>query len=150
MLLRPRPYAEGPKDARVVLIGQNPGREEVLQNRPFVGRAGRYLDQVLMAKGIERNRLYITPVVKIPTPRNRKPTAKEIREWMPDLLAEIREIAPEIVVLMGAVARLTPRIGSAEYMETCHPAAAMRFPGVREIFEADMEILAKKIREKKI
>ena len=134
-------YAEGPKDARVMLIGQNPGQKEVEQRRPFVGRSGKYLDRVLREKGIERKALYITAVVKEPTPGNRKPTAEEIKRWMPWLVREIEEVAPEIVVLMGKVAWETPRFAGIRYIETYHPAAAMRFPKVRRRFEDDMETL---------
>jgi DNA polymerase len=140
-------YAEGPKDARVMLIGQNPGQKEVEQRRPFVGRSGKYLDRVLREKGIERKALYITAVVKEPTPGNRKPTAEEIKRWMPWLVREIEEVAPEIVVLMGKVAWETPRFAGIRYIETYHPAAAMRFPKVRRRFEDDMETLRRAIGE---
>ena len=140
-------YAEGPKDARVMLIGQNPGQKEVEQRRPFVGRSGKYLDRVLREKGIERKALYITAVVKEPTPGNRKPTAEEIKRWMPWLVREIEEVAPEIVVLMGKVAWETPRFAGIRYIETYHPAAAMRFPKVRRRFEGDMETLRRAIGE---
>jgi uracil-DNA glycosylase len=140
-------YAEGPKDARVMLIGQNPGQKEVEQRRPFVGRSGKYLDRVLREKGIERKALYITAVVKEPTPGNRKPTAEEIKRWMPWLVREIEEVAPEIVVLMGKVAWETPRFAGIRYIETYHPAAAMRFPKVRRRFEDDMETLRRAIEE---
>ena len=142
-------YAEGPKDARVMLIGQNPGQKEVEQRRPFVGRSGKYLDRVLREKGIERKALYITAVVKEPTPGNRKPTAEEIKRWMPWLVREIEEVAPEIVVLMGKVAWETPRFAGIRYIETYHPAAAMRFPKVRRRFEDDMETLRRAIGEVK-
>jgi DNA polymerase len=140
-------FAEGPDNARVFLVGQNPGREEVRQNRPFVGRAGKYLDQVLHRNGINRQDLYLTSVVKAPTPGNRKPTAAEINRWMPFLIREIQEIGPEIVVLMGTVAWQTPRQSAIEYLETYHPAAAMRFPKIKEKFERDMEILGRKIQQ---
>jgi uracil-DNA glycosylase len=139
-------YAEGPKDARVMLVGQNPGQEEVKQKRPFVGRTGKYLDRVLREKSIERDELYVTSVVKEPTPGNRKPTPEEIKRWMPCLVSEIEEVAPEIVVLMGKVAWETPRFAGVRYIETYHPAAAMRFPRVRRRFEDDMKTLRRTIR----
>lgn len=128
---------EGPLNAKVMLIGQNPGREEARQGRPFVGKSGKYLDMVLKKNHIDRSKLYITSVVKETTPGNRKPTAQEISYWMPNLLGEIRQIKPKIVVLMGKVAQETPRFEGIEYIETCHPAAAMRFPKLREKFESD-------------
>jgi DNA polymerase len=138
-------YAEGPADAEVMLVGQNPGKEEIRQNRPFVGRAGKYLDRVMADKGIDRKKLYLTSVVKAPTPKNRKPTADEIHDWMPVLLREIEMIKPAIVVLMGRVAWQVPRINEIEYIETYHPAAAMRFPEVRRKFEKDMAALGRRL-----
>jgi DNA polymerase len=135
-------YAEGPTDAKIMLIGQNPGREEVKTGRPFVGRSGKYLDKVLKKHGLDRNQLYITPVVKEPTPNNRKPTAQEIAHWMPVLENEIKKIRPEIILLMGRVAWHTPRFTGIDYIETFHPAAAMRFPKIREKFEKDMALLS--------
>ena len=141
-------FAEGPKNAKVMLVGQNPGKEEVKQNRPFVGRSGKYLNRVLLEKGIDRARLYLTSVVKEPTPANRKPTPNEIKRWMPHLVHEIEEINPEIVVLLGRVAWETPRIKGIEYIETYHPAAAMRFPRVKQRFEKDIETLRRKMESR--
>jgi uracil-DNA glycosylase family 4 len=81
---------EGPRNAKIMLIGQNPGREEARLGRPFVGRSGKYLDTVLIKNGIDRRQLYITAVVKETTPKNRKPTVQEISHWMPRLLEEIK------------------------------------------------------------
>lgn len=134
-------YSEGPKEADVMLVGQNPGKEEVKVNRPFVGKAGAYLNEVLHEFGIDRESLYLTSVVKEPTPDNRKPTAEDIRRWMPVLERQIEEIKPKIVVLMGKVAWQTPRRENIEYIETYHPAAAMRFPKIRQVFEKDFAIL---------
>jgi uracil-DNA glycosylase len=143
-------FGEGPEDASIILVGQNPGKEEVKQGRPFVGRAGQYLNKILQQNGIDRNELYITGVVKEPTPGNRKPKADEIKRWMPYLVAEIKRIKPKIIVLMGRVAWETPRFEGIDYIETYHPAAAMRFPKARKKFEADMRLLKNKIRSVKI
>ena len=132
---------EGPPDARIMLIGQNPGREEAKQRRPFVGRAGRYLNSVLVKNHIDRKRLYITSVVKQTTPKNRKPTQNEINYWMPYLVEEIERIKPKVIFLMGEVAWKTPRFQGIRYIETYHPAAAMRFPKARKRFESDMEMI---------
>jgi uracil-DNA glycosylase family 4 len=95
---------EGPQNAEIMLVGQNPGREEAKQGRPFVGKSGKYLDTVLRKNNLDRSKLYITSVVKETTPRNRRPTAQEIRYWMPYLLEEIGQVKPKIIVLMGKVA----------------------------------------------
>ena len=138
-------FGEGPEDADIMLVGQNPGKEEVKQGRPFVGMSGQYLNKILRRNGIDRDKLYITGVVKEPTPGNRKPREDEINRWMPTLLDEIKRIKPRIVVLMGRVAWRTPRFEGIEYLETYHPAAAMRFPRMRKKFEADMKKLKDKI-----
>jgi uracil-DNA glycosylase family 4 len=134
---------EGPSGARIMLVGQNPGREEARQGQPFVGRSGRYLDTVLRRNGLDRARLYITSVVKETTPRNRRPTAREIQRWLPVLLEEIERVRPDVIVLMGRVARLVPRSPGITYIETYHPAAAIRFPRIREMFEADFAKLGR-------
>jgi DNA polymerase len=132
-------------DAEVMLVGQNPGREEDKTGRPFVGRAGRYLDKILNKNEIQRDKIYITSVVKCRTPGNRKPTQKEIATSMPYLLNQIEKIDPKIIVLMGKVAWKTPRQDDREYIKTYHPAAAMRFPKIRRKFEDDFKKLAKKL-----
>ena len=139
-------YAEGPENATVMLVGQNPGKEEVKQGRPFVGRAGKYLNKVLEKNNIQREHLYITATVKAPTPKNRKPTAAEIRHWLPCLEDEIKKINPGIILLMGRVAWHAPRFKNIDYIETYHPAAAMRFPKIRHKFEKDIKKLKQKMR----
>jgi DNA polymerase len=145
--IKGRRYAEGPSNAAVMLVGQNPGREEVRRGRPFVGRAGRYLDAVLQKNGLARDELYLTAVVKEPTPNNRKPRAAEIRAWMPCLEAEIERIRPAVILLMGRVAWETPRRDGIDYIETYHPAAAMRFPDIRQTFERDLAKLGRKMKK---
>ncbi|MBI2851598.1 MAG: uracil-DNA glycosylase [Chloroflexi bacterium] len=126
---------EGPASARIMLIGQNPGEEEARLGRPFVGRSGKYLDRVLAENGIDRKELYITSVVKETTPGNRPPTRQEVEYWLPYLMDEISRVKPGVVVLMGRVAWEIPRLVSITYVETSHPAAAMRFPRLRSAFE---------------
>jgi uracil-DNA glycosylase len=129
---------------KIMLVGQNPGSKEAELGRPFVGRAGNYLNSVLKKYGLERSQLYITSVVKETTPHNRIPNSEEIKRWMPLLMEEIKLIRPKIVVLMGKVAWQTPRFKGIEFIETYHPAAAMRFPKIRQKFENDFEKLEDK------
>lgn len=136
---------EGPLGAAIMLVGQNPGKEEVKQGRPFVGRSGEFLNRVLKEMGFQRDQIYLTSVVKEPTPNNRKPTAEEIRRWIPHLVAEIDHVKPRFIVLMGLVAWKTPRFKEIEYIETYHPAAAMRFPRARQRFLADLRALKDKV-----
>ena len=128
---------EGPAMAKAMLLGQNPGAEEDKTGRPFVGRSGRYLDSVLVKNGINRKDLFITGVVKHVTPKNRRPSDAEIYACLPHVMKQIMIIKPRIIFLMGEVARTVPRWEGIKYIETCHPAAAMRFPKYRRIFEDD-------------
>jgi DNA polymerase len=124
-----------------MLVGQNPGAEEDVVGRPFVGRAGRFLDGVLSENGFCRSELYVTNVVKHRTPRNRIPKQDEVAACMPYLMQEIVLVKPKIVVLMGRIAWQVPRASRAFYVETFHPSAAMRFPRVRRRFVSDFRRL---------
>lgn len=129
---------EGPPDSDIVLVGQNPGRTESDTGRPFVGRAGKYLDKVLEDAGLDREKLFITSVVKHGTPQNRMPVQEEVAACMPYLLGQLGQIRPSKVVLMGKLAWGVPRTLGSEYLQTYHPAAAMRFPKYGEKFVSDM------------
>jgi DNA polymerase len=139
---------EGPPHARFMLVGEAPGREEAEQGRPFVGRAGRFLNKALAEVGIDRKKVYITNVVKVrPTKtikgklRDRKPTKKEIEKWLPGLRREMKGIRPKVVVLLGGTAaeallgkglKLQNIHGkpagkdSFAFLPTYHPAVAIR------------------------
>jgi len=128
---------EGPFNAKVMLVGQNPGAEEDKTGKPFVGRAGKFLNKVLAKNGINREELFVTNLVKHVTPKNRKPLPDEIAACAPYLEAQVNAIKPKIVVLMGAVAWQAPRVKDVKYVETHHPSAAMRFTKMRKKFEED-------------
>jgi uracil-DNA glycosylase family 4 len=132
---------EGPLNAKVMLVGQNPGTEEDRTGKPFVGRSGKFLNATLNKAGVNREELFITNIVKHVTPKNRRPLPDEIAACVPYLEAQISKIKPTIVVLMGSVAWQTPRSESVAYVETYHPSAAMRFPKVRKKFEEDLRVL---------
>jgi DNA polymerase len=136
---------EGAVTARVMLVGQNPGSEEDKTGKPFVGRAGKFLNKVLAKNGISREELFVTNLVKHTTPDNRKPFPDEIAACAPYLAAQIREIKPRIVVLMGAVAWQAPRVEGVEYVEIYHPSAAMRFTKIRKKFEEDFSTLKSRL-----
>jgi DNA polymerase len=132
---------EGHSNAKIMLVGQNPGTEEDRTGKPFVGRAGKFLNAVLNKIDVKREELFVTNIVKHITPKNRKPLPDEIAACVPYLVVQVSEIKPRTVVLMGAVAWQTPRSKSVEYIETYHPSAAMRFPKIRKKFEEDLGIL---------
>jgi uracil-DNA glycosylase family 4 len=128
---------EGPSNARVMLVGQNPGAEEDKTGRPFVGRAGKFLNKVLNKNGFNREELFITNLVKHTSPKNRKPLPDEIEACAPYLQEQIKTIKPKLVVLMGTVAWQAPRLEGVEYAKTVHPSAAMRFTKMRKRFEEE-------------
>ena len=136
---------EGPLDAKVMLVGQNPGAEEDKTGRPFVGRAGKFLNKVLAKNGFNREDLFITNIVKHTSPKNRKPLPDEIAACAPYLEEHIKIIKPKIVVLMGTVAWQAPRVEGVEYVETYHPSAAMRFTKMRKRFEEDFSALKNRL-----
>jgi uracil-DNA glycosylase family protein len=104
-------FGEGRKRARLLLVGEQPGNDEDLAGHPFVGPAGRLLDEALQAAGIDRDDAYVTNTVKHfkwePRGKRRlhsKPGAREIQACLPWLEAELAEIRPEVLVCLGATA----------------------------------------------
>jgi uracil-DNA glycosylase family 4 len=138
---------EGPADAQVLLVGQNPGAEEDKLGKPFIGRAGKFLNKVLAQNCIERQKLFVTNIVKHTSPSNRKPFPDEIEACLPYLTVQVELIKPKMVVLMGAVAWQAPHVAGVEYVETVHPSAAMRFTKMKCRFEADFAALARRLQE---
>ncbi|HUE81350.1 MAG TPA: UdgX family uracil-DNA binding protein [Pyrinomonadaceae bacterium] len=144
-------FGEGRRRARIMFIGEQPGNEEDLSGKPFVGPAGRLLDAALQEAGIDRSQTYVTNVVKHfkwePRGKRRihkKPNVQEIAACHPWLKAEIALIQPEIIVALGATAaramlgpqfRVTKQRGEfiesslAPYlMATVHPSSILRAP----------------------
>jgi DNA polymerase len=104
-------FGEGAKSSRLMLVGEQPGDEEDLTGRPFVGPAGRLLDRALEEAGIPRDDAYVTNVVKhfkwVAKGRRRlhqKPNAREVGACLPWLEAEIEVVKPEVLVCLGATA----------------------------------------------
>jgi len=91
----------GDEDAKVMLIGEAPGENEVKQKEPFVGRAGKRLDEILEEIGVTRSKLYITNLVKIRPPNNRNPKKEEIEAWKPLLKKEIKDVNPDFILTLG-------------------------------------------------
>ncbi len=107
-------FGEGKRRAKVLFIGEQPGNDEDLQGRPFVGPAGRLLDQALEETGIDRRQTYVTNVVKHfkwePRGKRRihkKPNSTEIEACRPWLEAEIAAVKPRVIVCLGATAAQT-------------------------------------------
>ena len=151
---------EGPADAAVMVVGEAPGRFEDELGRPFVGRAGQLLDELLAEAGLARDEVFITNVVKARPPGNRDPTKAEVAHWMPVLEAQLALVSPKLIVPLGrhALAHFAPaaKIGEAhgralvergrELFPLYHPAAALRSTKLRETLFADARALGELAR----
>lgn len=130
---------EGPPDAQIMLIGEAPGWNEDQQGRPFIGAAGKFLEELLAAAGLTRSEVFITNVVKSRPPGNRDPLPDEIAACAPYLDRQIEVIDPEVIVTLGrfSMARWFPgeriskihgqpkRVGRRLIVPMYHPAAAL-------------------------
>jgi len=94
-------FGEGSFDAKVMFIGEAPGKNEDRQGRPFVGKAGIILDELLQTITLERNQVYITNIIKCRPPKNRNPSAKEIKTCTPYLDQQITRIQPLVIATLG-------------------------------------------------
>ena len=151
---------EGPVTARLMFVGEAPGAKEDELGRPFVGRSGILLTELLSKAGIDRNNVFITSILKSRPPNNRKPTSEEIKACLPYLMKQIEIISPEIIVLLGSVA-LNSLIGPWKLSDahgkfhesangllffiTYHPAACLRFPKYRGLMLEDLRMLKSKL-----
>ena len=148
----------GSINRKIILIGEAPGKNEDETGSPFVGSAGKILDQALIDARIERKEIYITNVVKCRPPNNRVPTDEEIRICTSEYLKkEIDIISPKIICILGATAlksllglkSMTPYRGKIvkrpplKYFITYHPAATIYNNKLKQIFFEDIQKLAK-------
>lgn len=154
-------FGEGAPHAPVMLVGEAPGEQESLQGRPFVGKAGRNLDEFLQGAGMDREALYVTNTVKFrPTKRsaagrtvNRPPTQEEVKLFLPWLVREIELVDPKCVVTLGNVPlkALTDRasvIGAmhGRFIELdgrllfpmYHPASVIYNPALKDVYRQDL------------
>ncbi len=97
-------FSDGNKDAKVMVVGEAPGRTEDKLQKPFVGRAGKLLDSLLESINLNRSKVYITNVVNYRPDKNRKPTTEEIDEFKKLLFKHIEIINPKCILLLGATA----------------------------------------------
>jgi DNA polymerase len=163
-LARTRTHAvpgEGDPKARVMLIGEGPGWHEDQQGRPFVGNAGKFLNELLAKAGLKREDVFITNVVKCRPPGNRDPLPDEIAACAPYLDRQIATIDPEVIVTLGrfSMARWFPgeriskihgqpkREGRRLIVPMYHPAAALHQAALRGAIEDDFAKLPKMLAE---
>ncbi|HMS50569.1 MAG TPA: uracil-DNA glycosylase [Candidatus Saccharibacteria bacterium] len=94
-------FADGNADAKIVFIGEAPGKNEDLQGKPFVGAAGKFLDEMLAMINLKREDIYITNIVKYRPPNNRDPSPEEKQAFLPYLVRQLEVIQPVVVVTLG-------------------------------------------------
>jgi uracil-DNA glycosylase family protein len=159
-------FGEGPEDAELMLVGEQPGDREDVAGRPFVGPAGRVLDDALDAAGIDRNDVYVTNAVKHFKWRARgkrrihdKPNRAEVAACRPWLDGELAAVQPRVLVLLGATAaqalldtdfRVTRERGrpvegtglAERVVATVHPSSIVRIRDAAERAEAERELAA--------
>lgn len=155
-------FGVGNPRARVMFVGEAPGKNEDLRGEPFVGRAGENLNRILSLAGLEREDIYIANVLKCRPPQNRNPQADEVLACSPYLREQIRSIWPDIIVTLGnpashfvlktevGITKLRGRfhqMGHFTVMPTFHPAAALRNPAWQALLEEDFRMLGAYLAE---
>ncbi len=152
---------EGPENAAVMFIGEAPGFHEDKSGRPFVGAAGRFLEELLADIGMRREDVYIANVIKCRPPGNRAPTSTEIETCKPYLDKQIELLQPHIVITLGrfSMERYFPaakisaihgrpkKIDGILYYPMYHPAAALHQPSLRPTVSEDMQRIPRLLAE---
>ena len=148
----------GDKNAKVMFIGEGPGADEDMQGEPFVGKAGKLMNQAFKGLGIKREEVYICNVVKCRPPMNRNPEADEVKACINYLREQVMLVKPKIIVLLGSVAlkailgdeySITKARGKwveqkeIKYMPTFHPAALLRDESKKIDFWNDLKEVTK-------
>ena len=154
-------FGVGNPEARVLIVGEAPGKNEDLQGEPFVGAAGKYLNELLAIAGLSREDVYIANVLKCRPPSNRDPRPEEIQACTPFLRDQVRTIEPEYLVTMGNFSTkfvlrtergITGLRGSVhvtgpfKVFPVFHPAAAIYDRSKRDVLEADFATLGELLR----
>jgi DNA polymerase len=159
-------FADGNPRARVMFVGEAPGREEDLEGLPFVGRSGKLLDRMIAAIGLDRTSAYIANVIPWRPPGNRTPTPQETQICLPFIRRQIELVNPDVLVTLGnpsTQALLSTREGIMktrgkwfEYdtgtriiraIATFHPAYLLRSPSYKRMTWQDLRAIAKALEE---
>ena len=159
-------FADGNPQARIMFVGEAPGREEDLEGLPFVGRSGKLLDRMIAAIGLDRNSAYIANVIPWRPPGNRTPTPQETQICLPFIQRQIELVNPDVLVTLGNPSTQTlleTREGIMktrgrwfEYntgtrviraIATFHPAYLLRSPGYKRMAWQDLRAIAKALEQ---
>lgn len=158
---------EGDHDTHIVFVGEAPGEKEAQSARPFCGRSGKFLDELLASIGLDREKVYITNLVKDRPPENRDPTPEEIKVYAPFLDRQIDTIKPTVIVMLGRYSMkylfekagiqdtLQPisgmhgqlfdgdfGYGNVKLLPLYHPAVALYNPNMRAVLFEDFKKVA--------
>jgi DNA polymerase len=154
----------GSLSARILFVGEAPGYYEDIKGEPFVGKAGKVLNELLESVGLQRNEVYIANVLKCRPPGNRNPTTEEIQACTPHLEAQLEIIQPEIIATLGnfslaylfdkfglkqdriskihgTIFNVSTITGIKKIVPLYHPAVATYNPGMKEILMKDFKVL---------
>jgi uracil-DNA glycosylase len=156
---------EGSAEAEILFIGEGPGQKEDELGRPFVGAAGKFLDEMLGIIKLKREDVYIANVVKCRPPGNRDPLPEESQSCWPWLLSQIKIIDPKLIVTLGkhsmerffptmrisqihgkALRKNVPEIGPKVFYALYHPAAALYNGSMREVLIKDFKKIPKVLK----
>jgi DNA polymerase len=155
-------FSDGTDQARLMFVGEAPGRDEDLQGVPFVGRAGQLLTKMIEAIQMERADVYIANVLKCRPPENRTPIPTEVEKCLPYLEQQIALVKPDLIVAlglsaaqgllgtkasMGALRGRTFEYKGVPLVATYHPAALLRNPGLKKDAWVDLQRVRDMLRE---
>jgi uracil-DNA glycosylase len=147
-------FGVGDPHAKLMFVGEGPGRDEDLQGEPFVGRAGQLLTKMIEAMGLKRSQVYIANIVKCRPPDNRYPEPEEVETCLPFLLQQIDAIRPQVIITLGNLASQTLLKTKAgimslhgnfqdwngmQVMPTYHPAFLLRNPNMKKPCWEDLQ-----------
>ena len=149
-------FADGNPKAKLIFVGEGPGRDEDMQGLPFVGRAGKLLTSMIEAMGLQRQDVYICNVVKCRPPENRLPEPDEIKTCSPFLMRQLEVVDPKVIVALGACAAQTllqttrgishfrgqwQEFRGRKLMATYHPAYLLRNPPAKADVWKDLQMV---------
>lgn len=156
-------FGEGNPHARVMIIGEAPGKNEDLQGKPFVGAAGKFLDELLEVAGLKREDAFIANVLKCRPPSNRNPKPEEIEACATFLRQQTQTISPDVIVTLGNFATqfilrtgvgithlrgTVQRAGRFLVLPVFHPAAAIYDRSKRDVLLSDFERVGSLVRDR--
>ncbi len=155
-------FGVGNPEAKLLFVGEGPGRDEDLQGEPFVGRAGQLLTKMIEAMGYKRSEVYIANIVKCRPPDNRYPEPEEVETCLPFLHRQIEAIRPKIIVTLGNLATQTLLETKAgimslhgnfkdfrgiQVMPTYHPAFLLRNPNMKKPCWEDLQKVMREMKK---